>query len=115
MKRIRCQRWNDENVYILFTYLLFFLLFCITGIALSVFGKGRVFQVFQLLCSWAPTFVLLVMARRLLHTSIKSFIKNLFSQRIRFLSLRNMLIPIMVHQMFNFTVGSDKESFDTKL
>lgn len=93
---------KKENKYILYTYLLFFMLFCITGGALAIFGEGYIFGALQMLCSWAPTIVLVILFKQLvINKNKKEFVKQLFSEKVNM----PLLLGVIVSQITIFVIA----------
>lgn len=82
--------------YILFTYLLFwFMVLGVCGAAVMLFGASDATMRWLVsLCSWTPTVVLLLMFKKLNpESSIKSFYKKLFSEKIK---IRVLILATLV-------------------
>ena len=88
MKRDSIKEWpNLVSKYVIFTYLLFWVMvFGICGTASMVFNASPLtMRWLANLCAWSPTIALLLMLKRLRpETTLKKFLYQLFSKRLRF-------------------------------
>jgi len=80
---------SDKKKIALFTtssYLLFWLLFIVLGAGLPAAGlalEGYVLKALVAICSWTPTFAVLIFRKKLCpNGSVKEFYKNAFKDRI---------------------------------
>jgi membrane protease YdiL (CAAX protease family) len=75
---------NRYKRYLLFTYLTFWVFIGITGLVLMKVSDNSWLKAFMvMLCSWTPTFVLLIMFRKLMpEKSRKDFFRGLFHAKI---------------------------------
>lgn len=85
-KRNKRNKVDDMWKYVIFAYLLFWVMvFALGGSAVMVFKVSPLTQkIVEAFCAWAPTFAFLIMFKKLRpETTLKTFVKNLFSQKIR--------------------------------
>jgi len=83
-------------LYVIGTYVLFYLLMILTGVVMMVTGNKNVSQIAVVVCSWGPTMVLLVLFKRLVpDTSRIDFFKKLFKERVN-LKLIGMITLIQI-------------------
>ncbi len=77
---------NRYKRYILFTYLIFWVFIGMTGFVLmKISDHSWVKALMVMLCSWTPTFVLLVMHRKLMpEKTRKDFFRGLFHAKINY-------------------------------
>lgn len=87
MKKAKNKKIDMMWKYVIFAYLLFWVMvFALGGSAAMLFKVSPLTQkVIQAFCAWAPTFAFLIMFKKLKpETSLKDFVKNIFSQRLRY-------------------------------
>lgn len=73
--------------YVFFTYITFWIMVLGIGGVVTVLtgGNALIMQLVVILCSWAPTFVLLAMSKKILNgRTIKEFYKDAFRDKISF-------------------------------
>lgn len=75
---------NRYRRYLLFTYLVFWVFIGITGVVLMKVSDNSWLKAFMvMLCSWTPTFVLLIMFRKLMpDKNRRTFFRGLFHAKI---------------------------------
>ncbi|PKL24468.1 MAG: hypothetical protein CVV47_08455 [Spirochaetae bacterium HGW-Spirochaetae-3] len=80
--------------FVLFTYLLFWILFSITGLAVFLQAPPIVLTVLKNICAWSSTFVVLLLLR---HTkeSIPDFIKKQFPR----VGIADFMIPTVIQAL----------------
>lgn len=89
--------------FTILTYLLFWVMFGITGAAMQLGAPGWVVYLLPVICAWSPTFALLILFRKLYpESTLGSFIKQQFDSKLKPSCL---LIPIGV-QVLIFMVGA---------
>jgi len=80
--------------YFLFTYLFFWVFIGIIGFLLSRDLSPNIMTILQNLSAWSPTIVFFIMFRKIHpHKSLKNYLKNSFSQKIK---MRELLSPLIL-------------------
>jgi membrane protease YdiL (CAAX protease family) len=95
---------NQLIRFFVFTYLIFWVLFGITGAAIMVLKAPKFIQyILPVICSWSPTFAFLVMFKKIYpDLKLQEFIKRQFNTRVKI----SLLIIIILIQTFIFLVVS---------
>jgi membrane protease YdiL (CAAX protease family) len=74
---------SNLRIYFIFTYVLFWVLLIVTGILISLKAPVIVQDIMKNVCAWSPTFVLIILFKKLLpDMTFVEFIKNRFGRRI---------------------------------
>lgn len=85
-----------KKIFIVFVFALFWISILLTGLAMVVFGEKAPMQLFVTICSWTPTFVLLIMFKKLVaNTSRIGYFRNLFREKINW----GMLLTVTIIQL----------------
>jgi len=72
-------------IYCAFTYLLFWVLLMVTGLLIKLEAPVAVQEAMKNVCAWSPTFVLLILFRRLFPgTTVRGFLTSRLSGKMRF-------------------------------
>lgn len=75
---------NPTAKYVIFTYLFFWAFIGVIGVFLMIFKLDRLASVLQTISAWSPTFVVLLMFRKLYkNEKLLPFLKQQFSQKIK--------------------------------
>lgn len=95
---------NQLLRFFLLTYLIFWVLFGITGFSIMVLKAPKFIQyILPVICSWSPTFAFLLMFKKLYPgLKLKEFIKQQFSTRVKI----SLLIIIILIQTAIFLAVS---------
>ena len=76
--------------YFMLTFLLFWVLIAITGVTLQLNPPKLIQYILPVICSWAPTFVLLIFFKKLLpDMKLKIFLKQQFCTKV---NISNLLL-----------------------
>lgn len=69
--------------FFVLTYLIFFVLFGMTGLSFALGLPEIVSEVLQVICAWSPTFAFLIMFKRLMPgRKLGEYIRELFSKKL---------------------------------
>lgn len=119
IKEIKNQKMDVMWKYVIFSYLLFwFMVMALGGSAAMIFNAPPVVQrTVEAFCAWAPTFVFLIMFKKLRpETNLKDFVKSVFSQKIRLdlmlasgvAVILSSIVPVLI---LSFSEGQSFTSF----
>jgi membrane protease YdiL (CAAX protease family) len=97
---------NPENLlkkFFLLTYLIFWVLFAITGAVIMLKAPKPIQTIMPIICAWSPTFAFLLMFKKIYpDLKLKEFIKQQFNTRVKI----SLLIVIIFIQTFIFLAVS---------
>lgn len=83
--------------YFILTYLIFIILFGMTGLSYAFELPGIVPEVLQVICAWSPTIAFIILFKKLMpDKKLGAYIKGLFSEK---LSVKSILIIIGLQAM----------------
>ncbi len=106
---------NDSKnlgTYFVYSYLLFWILLGITGYLISIEIPLLLQNVIKNVCAWTPTFVILIMFKKLFpHTTFKEYLKLNFMKKIKpsmFLVTLLLQILIITVTVFAFFIVNGK-------
>ena len=104
------------NLFLLLTFVLFFVGFAITGILISVGSPNYLVVLAQILMAWTPTAAFAIIHRKVdPGRSLWHYIKDRFATPIRLLPLlASILIPVVATALvwFGYSMVSGKALFD---
>jgi membrane protease YdiL (CAAX protease family) len=86
---------NKRNltVYIILTYVLFWILLGITGLTIYLKAPTAIQDIMTNVCAWAPTFAVLILFRKLYpDLSFKTYFQHQFKNKIHFSSFLYVLL-----------------------
>lgn len=91
---------KKQNIlYVIYTYILFWLFFLLTGGTMLWLGEGLIFKLMVSLCSWTPTIAFFILFKRLYpNRSIGNFYKKAFQERINW---KMMLVTVAVQLLIS--------------
>ncbi len=104
------------RLYVIFTYLLFWALLGLTGFLISIDVPIIIQNIMKNGCAWSPTFVVLIMFRKLYpNTKLRDFFSEISSKKVKsqhFILLLLIQLTILVVAVIAYLNFSDI-SFDT--
>lgn len=78
--------------YFVLTYLIFLVLFGMTGVMLAINAPKFIPDVLQVVCAWAPTFAFLILYKKLVpNLSLGEFLKRKFSSKVAWRQLLSVV------------------------
>ena len=104
------------NLFLLLTFVLFFVGFALVGILISVGGPNYLVVLFQIAMAWTPTAAFAIIHRKVdPDRSLWRYIADLFATRIKILPLlASILIPVAatIIVWISYSLVSGQELFD---
>lgn len=81
--------------YVIWTYVVFFSFILLIGMTMLVLKSSTIAEVLKIVASWAPTFVLIAMFRKIYpESNLFAYIREQFSRRVK---LSNILFITLIH------------------
>lgn len=99
---------NSLLKFFLLTYLIFWVLFAITGATIMLKAPKAIQSIMPIICAWSPTFAFLLMFKKIYpNLMLKEYIKQQFNARLKI----SLLTVIIFIQTFIFLAVSFSYSF----